>query len=380
MTEINGRESVHGQFEYIDPYDKTDRTISFDLVTLLNYLKLNGLPAKKLDDYKSFLTQIGFVQYPMGNDIEETRHYHVEGYKQENIVAYDGDPLRVTLFWDPVPVDRNTKNGTVKFTPNTGITTKIFYPIQSLLDQFYGFFNEPDFARISELEITFDFYTDDSELLVKFFRRYLFLKYNRNPPLLYKNTFYLIHTKKGKRYVKTMKIYTKDTVAGSPVRMELTLHRPSIKDVFDLANLKQQVSDFDFAKYFDFKFIDRGKFLERLTEQHRRDETHRLTKSERNNPRYKKYHMDLWEATAMSATEIYFINHYYIADETEDGTCKYFDDYIDIRSVNDINHVLKQLKKGIKKGIKKVPSKVLHELTNTNDRFFSLVNGRSFLA
>ncbi len=133
--------------------------------------------------------------------------------------------------------------------------------ILSLLDSFFKYHSID--VKVSEIELTYDFYTDYRHKLFEFLKSHLFLKnVIVKPNSDYTTTFYTHDSTddKGKLASKKMKVYLKELELNGKrvVRMELTMKRNIIRKLgldFPLTN----IDSVDLSKFFSFKVINEQK-------------------------------------------------------------------------------------------------------------------------
>ena len=265
MTDIERYNPIEGEVDFID-ISGNQTHIVYQLVNLLNFLVLNCFPFEFLEQYKSFLSEIGFRCCGEHNSEKTSGHYRQRRYEHKSIIAYDQKPLRVSLFLHPIPL----KNG---FIPRTGITSKIWYPTRDIIGKFLEFFSPKQIPKIKEIECTFDFYSVQREALFNFVNLHKVMKYNRGKPFNFKGTSYPFKKEKGKRYSKDMRTYSKDMIKGDPVRMEVILNKPIITSEnlkLTLPTLDNQLQNLDFKRFVNFRAFDMDHFRGRWTERDRR--------------------------------------------------------------------------------------------------------------
>ena len=119
--------------------------------------------------------------------------------------------------------------------------------------------------KIREIELTFDFYTDDVCGLEDFINSHLFLRYQnqRLPSCHYTSdegeTFYTT----GRKAAKRTRTYIKGVNGDIIVRLELTLSKVIIKKI-GLALPLESIDTLDISKYITFKYIDYDKLIKYL--------------------------------------------------------------------------------------------------------------------
>jgi hypothetical protein len=115
--------------------------------------------------------------------------------------------------------------------------------------------------KIKEIELTFDFYTDDVFGLEHFINNHLLLKYQnqRLPSKHYKETFYTT----GRKAAKRTRTYVRDVNGKSVVRLELILSRAIIRRI-GLTLPLVSINYLDITQYITFKYIDSDKLINYL--------------------------------------------------------------------------------------------------------------------
>ncbi len=137
----------------------------------------------------------------------------------------------------------------------------------ALLDSFFNYHRIK--ITVSEIEMTFDFFTDSPSELFHFLNSHLLLKNARTKPYSgYPTTLYANDTRKS---TKGMRVYLKKFEGEEKVRvrMELVLKRSIIRKLgldFPLSN----IDSVDLSKFFSFKDINFKKMKEYLYWKHRK--------------------------------------------------------------------------------------------------------------
>ena len=115
--------------------------------------------------------------------------------------------------------------------------------------------------KLMEIELTFDFYTDDVYGLEDFINSHLFLRYQnqRLPSKHYMETFYTTARKAAKR----TRTYIKPINGKMVLRLELVLSKVIIKRI-RLQLPLESIDTLDISKYITFKYIDYAKLTRYL--------------------------------------------------------------------------------------------------------------------
>lgn len=131
-------------------------------------------------------------------------------------------------------------------------------PNQELIDFLYSScaYNDDIELKVSEIELAYDFFTDDRIGLIDFLKSCLFLKGAKTPPSgdMFKETFYANDLRKSN---KGLKIYIKDQRF---VRLELTLKRNILRILKIQPSLKT-IDSIDPLKYFTFMSLNKNDLL-----------------------------------------------------------------------------------------------------------------------
>jgi hypothetical protein len=155
--------------------------------------------------------------------------------------------------------------------PDNGITVEVFYaskkicfpslllkindPDKVMVTQLHEiFFKNKITVKLSFVELTFDFYTDNVIRLREFLKSFTFMRNSRSKPGKKKTTFYLNNIRKS---VRGMRIYTRPE--WKKVRMEVTLKSQILKRL-GLSFPFDSIDSLDVARFFSFKLINRESF------------------------------------------------------------------------------------------------------------------------
>jgi hypothetical protein len=143
------------------------------------------------------------------------------------------------------------------------ILITIHDPNDNILELFDKFFIAYGINyKIKEIELTFDFYTDDVFGLEHFINSHLFLKY-QNQRLPSKNfkeeTFYTT----GRKAAKRTRTYVREVNAKTVVRLELILSRAIIRRI-GLTLPLVSIDYLDILQYITFKYMDSEKLIKYL--------------------------------------------------------------------------------------------------------------------
>ncbi|MDB4609673.1 hypothetical protein OAH46_01140 [Verrucomicrobia bacterium] len=217
--------------------------------------------------FDSFLKAKGFTCREVG--LINQNYERLRKYRHSEIIAYDGEPLRVDVFIKPINQFKNN-----------GLKTVVYYPDKKIIGWLVFFFSETIgyMPNISCIEFTFDFYTEIRQKLVDLLNSYLLMSHNRSEPNDIDGTFYQTR-KPNAKWVKT---YIKDKIEKSPVRLELTIKRRIIKELgFELDTLDKYLMEIDFRKHFRFKNFNKEGYVRYFNKKSKE----RFLENRKNNPR-----------------------------------------------------------------------------------------------
>lgn len=257
--EFQGRSAAPGRLFTWDSCANNNIDITYYCVNTINYITLNTIPTGNLGNIHRFLKTIGFHCTQEGRPEHDKRHSRFRHYENTSVVAYDGKPHRIRLFLYPNSFE------------HTGITIKVFYPTKQIIDWLVEFFSTVREPKVSFLELTFDFFTEQWKDLERFFKSYLFMNRNQFTPKTVFTTLYASE----KVVSKGMRIYVKRNLDPSPVRVELMLRRRILKGYgIELKTLGDDLNRIDFSRYFGFRRLDQEKYTSilnrRLSQEYKR--------------------------------------------------------------------------------------------------------------
>ena len=131
---------------------------------------------------------------------------------------------------------------------------KIHDPNRELLELLHAIFRYHSiYFNLSDVEVTFDFYTDDVVKLREYLKQHLFLRYQRSNSFPYKTTFYTNNIRKGS---KGMRVYSRQ--GWNHARMELVMKSQLLKRL-NLTLPLHSIDSLDLSRFFQFMMLDRDK-------------------------------------------------------------------------------------------------------------------------
>lgn len=225
---------------------------SFKIEKGIDYLTLSFSISKTKSLYSLgsliMVNEQFFHDFLISNGYDRKSHSMLEGYyefKDSYVRATDGNT--VELSYRPK----------VHFIPY--LLVKIHDPILRIVNMFQSFFKKHYLSpKLSDLELRFDFYTDEVIKMREFLKRHLCLRYQRSISSSYKTTFYTNNLRKD---TKGMRIYSRK--GWNHVRMELRLRGTMLKRL-NIAFPLNTVDDLDLSRFFLFMEIDTEKLFEYL--------------------------------------------------------------------------------------------------------------------
>ena len=180
------------------------------------------------------------------------------------------------------------------------ILLTIHDPNLEILELFNKFFNYHNVDyRIKQIEIAFDFVTDDLLGLKDFLDNHLFLKYQHStyPSLMYKDTF-TYYTSNHRKATKGTTTYIKDIDGKYIVRLELILNRQILRKT-GLKLPLDSIDSMDWSKYFTFKYIDSKNLIKYLKWSQREAIKQTYSRSQLSGKLLEKT-IDIWAKTITS--------------------------------------------------------------------------------
>ena len=133
------------------------------------------------------------------------------------------------------------------------ILMKIHDPNKEILDLFHSYFNKfAIFHKLSQVELTFDFYTRDLQDFNEFLNNHLYLRYQKQESFNIEDTFYTTDIRKATKGTRT---YLKPEDNPEFVRMELVLSRRVIKRL-GLSLPLSNIEALNLKQFFIFAYID----------------------------------------------------------------------------------------------------------------------------
>jgi len=158
---------------------------------------------------------------------------------------------------------------------DTGITAEVFYaskkicypslmltihdPNKELVNLLHhNFLKRKIHVKLSYVELTFDFFTDEVIRLRELLKSCTFMNNARSKPGRKKTTYYLNNLRKS---VRGMRIYTRPE--SNHVRMEVTLKSQLLKRL-GLSFPLDSIDSLDLTRFFSFKFVDQERLRKYL--------------------------------------------------------------------------------------------------------------------
>ena len=130
---------------------------------------------------------------------------------------------------------------------------KIHDPSKEVLDLFHGYSNKFSiFYKLSQVELTFDFYTRDLQDFIEILNNHLYLRYQKQKSFNIEDTFYTTNIRKATKGTRT---YIKEVNGSKFVRMELLLQRRVISRL-GLSLPLSNIDGIDLKQFFTFAYID----------------------------------------------------------------------------------------------------------------------------
>jgi len=206
----------------------------FTLKTSIDWLTLSDIHLRYHTPICDLLNVNGFI-------LSKT-NFHVRGKFRRN-KEYQDKNICIQLFYD------------MRFEGNLIPTTviKIHDPSKEVLDLFHGYFNKFSiFHKLSQVELSFDFYTRDLQDFNEFLNKHLYLRHQKQKSFHIKDTFYTTDIRKATKGTRT---YPKPFDNPEFVRMELLLKRKIISRL-GLSLPLSNIDGIDLKKFFIFAYID----------------------------------------------------------------------------------------------------------------------------
>lgn len=121
-------------------------------------------------------------------------------------------------------------------------------------------------AKLSEIELTFDFYDGDPSLET-FLRKHLFLRYSSQDVFAYASSYYSTNTRKSR---KGNIVYSKCVHENHVTRLELKIKREIIKRL-DIDTTLQGINDINILDFFYFRDLNLPKLRKRYKRIYRKE-------------------------------------------------------------------------------------------------------------
>jgi hypothetical protein len=198
------------------------------------------------------------------------------------------------------------------------IVIKIHDPNYNVLDLFDKLFSAYciDY-KIKEIELTFDFYTEDVYGLEDFINGHLFLKYH-NQRTYHKHVEETIYTT-GRKAAKRTRAYVRPVNGKFILRLELILSKVIIRRI-GLKLPLESIDYLDITKYITFKYVDSDKLIKYLKKS-QKDEIEKAYNKKWLSGRLYEKHIELWVQSMLSYDLMYQVERLKAKDK-ETGLLK----------------------------------------------------------
>ncbi|MFH1080485.1 MAG: hypothetical protein V1766_09540 [Pseudomonadota bacterium] len=221
----------------------------FSISKHIDFLSVNNIYPEYKNEIFDFLKDNGF-QIVSDLKLENGNYVNKRTYRTETNVYF------IDIFYD-----------IKKLEGFPSLLIKIHDPDKQILSLFDSFFRDHEIVpKVSQVELTFDLFTNDIVRLYEFLQSHLFLKYSRAYlPIEYATTFYLGDLRLTKS--KGMRVYLRPTEGSKEyVRIELLLKRELIRRL-RLENTLSSVDSIDLQHFFDFRRLDDKAILDCITKK-----------------------------------------------------------------------------------------------------------------
>ena len=215
----------------------------FNMIKSIDKISINNIHPKNTQNIFNFLEDNGFKMaalFKLKKGI----------YKKKRTYEIEKSPFPVDIFYD---IKELQWYNFLKLT--------IHDPDKQILTMFDSFFRDHYISpKVTEVELTFDLFTEDAVGLREWFNQHLFMKYNRMDfDSGYITTFYLGNIRETKS--KGIRVYLKPKKGQKKyVRFELVLKRNVIRSL-GLENTLSNIDSLDLNRFFDFKMLDENKII-----------------------------------------------------------------------------------------------------------------------
>jgi hypothetical protein len=209
----------------------------FTLRASIDWLTLSCIHLRFLNPICDLLSVNGFKQ---------TKNNPLSKGKFNRTKTYCDNEIKIQLFYD--------KRFKGELIPTTLI--KIHDPSKELLDLLHDYFKKFTILyKLSQVELTFDFYTKNLEDFQEFLDNKLRLMYQKQKSFNIEDTFYTTNIREATKGTRT---YLKPFDNPEFVRMELLLNRNIIRRL-RLSLPLSNIDAIDLKKFFVFAYIDSKK-------------------------------------------------------------------------------------------------------------------------
>lgn len=340
------------------------------LIKSINYIKINRIEPQKSSVLFTFINDLGFKTL-FDKKIDDNPHYsRIKRFELDgNISEYKPS---ISVFYNERSV-----------VYELGCTICIYYPTQGIIDAFSNILPQITFpglkhCPISQIELTFDFYTSDNERIKAILNSHLIPKYNQSTPNYFEDTTYSKNTRTSKRS-KSIKIYVKKSLSGCPVRFEITLGDRAIRKYdLNLINLNDVLSSLDLRELIYFKSFDSDKYRNLEFERVRRKDKGHIALASTRKSKYKDLlsGKDFASALINSWIDDYLLTTQVQTKESNTLQIPGFDfaKYEDSCPESAMG-ILNKLKKGGEKN----PLYCFKEDVELSSQFFTIINQGGFL-
>jgi hypothetical protein len=244
---------------------------AFKISPKIHKIKLSSISAGSLKQLSVLLEKNGFKK--ISDTIPEKGKY------DRNRIFNDGT-TKIKIFYNLPGSDFG----------GLPIFIEIIYPTKEIIYLFNSFFSRFSISpKFNQLEIAFDFLTDELTRLRHVLDKHLFLRYQRHPSFSVKTTFYSSDCRKTSKGTRT---YGKKVDNQKVIRLELVLNRRALRQLrFDISWIP--IDKIDFGKYFSFKVIDLDKITNYLIRLNK-SEIKELEESDGMSGELLKRHIESW--------------------------------------------------------------------------------------
>lgn len=348
-------------------------SISAKLIKSINYIKLSHILSHMKPKIYTFIEDLGYKLIKTSKLSDRKAHNRVAVFESTNKSC--DYQKKILYYFNENRPDLFFKDNRLSCEKDDII--QIYYPAKQEIASFSNIISHITSSLckncpISQMELTFDFYTNNKELLKTFLEQNIIPKYNQSTPNIYEGTIYDKNTRKAKRS-KSIKIYIKTEYPDSPVRLEITLGDRGISNLgLNLENLDSVLNNLDFRKFISFKSFDAVKYKNLLVERIRRKNNKKVLITA--SPHRNKLRQDL-QSTLVDSYIDYVLSGRKQTEELNKTRVAGFDFAQYEEDVPEsAMGILHKLKKGEKK-----PHDFFTENMEASDSFFTAINQGEFL-